>query len=314
MDKLDIQILRELTQAQSLLPAKPGLGLSYREIARKLDVSAGTVRNRISLMYSAGTIKGSSVYPNPRILDVQVGGYAIDIDSALSKSDVVEKLKLVDGMLFIQNFHGTLLGIAFVYEDEQSRMEKLDEFHRLAGARGGNFTRVLYPECTTSLTWPEWKLVQRLSERSFKTYGELAKEFEVSVRTLKRRIAKIISEKWILSVPTMDYKAIGGGLPADLIVSFTRPELRAEAETTIFSIAADYMIYAGVWEDFGMYSLVLPKVVAATELTDKVKQISGVKSLRMEFVDEHIDQTKAVLFYVEKQMKKIKPNDLVDSK
>jgi hypothetical protein len=37
MDKLDITIIREMSQAQTMLPAKVGLRSSYREMAKKLS-------------------------------------------------------------------------------------------------------------------------------------------------------------------------------------------------------------------------------------------------------------------------------------
>jgi DNA-binding Lrp family transcriptional regulator len=302
LDKLDIFILRELTQAQSLLPAKPGLRSSYREIARKLGVSPGTVRNRINNMYASGTLMGSSVYPNPRILGLKVGAYAVEVSSSLTKKDVIEKLKIVKGMLFIQNFHGRLLGIAFVYENEQSRQKKLALLNSVAGAESGTFSRVLYPECTVTLTGAEWKLISRLSKGGFGSYSELAADLEISVRTLKRELSRIVAGRAILSVPTMDYRSIGGSVPADLIVSFKTPDDRKEAENRIMKLVTDSMIYAGVWEDFGMYSLILPRVVAATDRTERINLIPGVGSARIEFVDEHIDLAKTMSSYVERKI------------
>ncbi len=300
MDKLDITILRELTQAQTVLPGRPGLISSYRELARKIGFSAGTVRNRINGMYSSGVLIGSSVYPNPNFLGLKAGAFAIESSPLLSKSDVVDGIRSVDGVYFIQNFHGTYLGIAFVYQDEESLASKLASFRKATGAEEGMFSRVFYPPCRDTLTVPEWKLIASLSRGHFQSYEKLARELNISVRTLKRRLSRITAVGAILSVPNMDYTAISGGVPADLIVSFADSKARSEIESRIIEVVKEYTIYAGVWESFGMYSMILPKVVTATLLANKVRRTPGVKMARVEIVDEHFDRSIAMADYAEK--------------
>ena len=300
LDKLDITILRELTQAQTVLPGRPGLSSSYREVARKIGFSAGTVRNRINSMYSSGVLIGSSVYPNPNFLGLKAGAFAIDSSPLVSKSDVVDGIRSIDGVYFIQNFHGAYIGIAFVYQDEESLSNKLASFRKATGAEDGMFTRVVYPPCRDTLTVPEWKLVASLTRGRFQNYDKLARELNISVRTLKRRLSRITAVGAILSVPNMDYTAISGGVPADLIVSFADLNTRSETERRIIEVVKDYTIYAGVWESFGMYSMILPKVVTATQIANKVRRAPGVKMARVEIVDEHFDTSIALADHAEK--------------
>ena len=312
MDSLDILILRELTQAQSVLPAKPGLQSSYRNIAKKLATSAGTVRNRIKNLHASGVLVGSSVYANPNLLGLKVGAYALDTSTSLPKRDVVGKLKLVDGVLFIQNFHGSLIGLAFAYENERNLQKELALFRIIAGAseeEDGVFSSVPYPPCTepSSLSNLDWMLISRLTVGGgFKSYAQLAREMRISVRTLKRRLSRLVMTRAILSVPTMDYRAISGSVPADLMVSFAATDKRAEVEKKILELVGNLMIYAGVWKTFGMYSMILPKVVTASDLVERVRQIRGVGHARIEFVDEHIDQTRTLGEYIERQIANMK--------
>jgi DNA-binding Lrp family transcriptional regulator len=84
-------------------------------MARKLHVSSGTIWNRIRSMYASGFLLGSSVYFNPSLLGLKGGAYAFDVPSLASKIQIIERLKLLDYVLFIHNFSGTLVGIFFVY-------------------------------------------------------------------------------------------------------------------------------------------------------------------------------------------------------
>jgi DNA-binding Lrp family transcriptional regulator len=301
MDELDVRILRELTQASTVLPARPGLRASYRNIARGLAVSPGTVRNRVNRMYSSGVLTGSSVYANPNLLGLDAGAYALEVSPQRPKREVVDRLRNLEGVFFIQNFRGSFVGIAFVYEGEAARAAKLAAINRIAGAETGAFSRVVYPPCGTTLSRSEWRLVSRLVRRGFRTYAVLARELGVSVRTLKRRISKLVTTRAILSTPTMDYRALTGCVPADLMVVFGSPDTRPEAEREVFRLVGGWMIYAGVWADFGLYSLLLPRVSTMTEIADRVPHIRGVSTSRIELVDEHIDRVDALQEYVDRQ-------------
>ena len=299
MDNLDIRILRELTQANSVVPARPLLGASYRNIARVTKVSPGTIRNRLRRMHDSGVLTGSSVYVNPNLLGLHVGAYALEASPRLRKPEVVDRLRALDGIFFIQNFRGHLLGTVFAYPNEASCRETISQIDRAAGAARGIFTRVSFPPCDLELSASEWRTISRLMRDGFPTYAALARDLGTSVRTVKRRVAKLARSHAILSVPTMDYRALTGCVPADLIVSFSSATDRAEAEREILAGVKDRMIYAGVWQDFGLYSLILPKVSAATQITDQVTRLPGVAMARMEFVEEHIDQVRALLKYVD---------------
>ncbi|HZW54964.1 MAG TPA: hypothetical protein VFF30_01605 [Nitrososphaerales archaeon] len=305
MDALDIRILRELTQAQSVLPARPGLGSPYREIAKRLRISAGTARNRIKNMYHSGVLTGTSAYANPRLLGLEVGAYALDVSNSLPKQDVIEKLKLIEGMLFIQNFHGSMIGLAFAYENQRNLQRKLALFKGIAGTADGVFSQVEYPTCTSAsaLSFLDWMLIARLTRGDgFRSYSQLAREMRISVRTLKRRLARLVTTRALLSVPTMDYRAITGSVPADVLVSFTSREQRVDAEKKILELLGEVMIYAGAWADFGLYSTILAKIVTATELVERIRKIHGVGLARVEFVYEHIDQARTLSEYVERRI------------
>jgi DNA-binding Lrp family transcriptional regulator len=300
-DELDVRILRELTQAGTVVPARPGFRASYRHVARTLGVSPGTVRNRIGRMYASGVITGVSVYANPNLLGLEAGAYAVEVPPGRRKQEVVQRLRKLEGMYFVQNFRGSLLGLAFVVPDEVGRRRLVDEVHRITGAKGGAFTRVIYPPCDLALSASEWRLVSRLMRGSFSTYSALGRELGISVRTVKRRTAKLVRHHAILSVPTLDYRAFSGCVPADLLVVFSSPAARSDAERKVLALVGDRMIFAGVWADFGLYSLILPKVSEATQLEEAASRIPGVGTARVEIVEEHIDQVEVLRPFVDRQ-------------
>ena len=298
MDKLDIVIIREMSQAQSVLPAKVGLRSSYREMAKKLGVSPGTIRNRVEKMYSSGIVSGSSVYLNPSLLGLKGGAYALDVSPGSSKNHVVDRLRSMDGILFIHNFRGSLIGIQFVYENERALKQRTDLFRAVADSGKGIFSRVVFPSCTVALSDPEWLLISHLLRQTFGSYSQLGRELKISARTVRRRLSRLLAARAILSVPTLNYRAILGAVPADLLVTF-QPSERTELEKRILQIVGGHMVYLGAGEDFAVYNLFLPNVTMAADLANSVSRLGGVTSARVELVDEHCDVTSRLWSYFE---------------
>ena len=299
LDSLDIRILRELTQAQTVFPARVGMQASYRTIARAVGASFGTVRNRIRTMSEEGVLRGSSTYPSPRLLGLRAASYAVEVGPPRTKAEVVEQLRGVDGMLFIQNFRGALLGLAFVAPEGAPPDRKLDEIDRIVGGPRGVLGTVAYPPCSVALTETDRALVRRLVTGSFESYRQLSAELRISVRTIKRRLSRLIDSNAILSVPTMDYRAISGNVPADLLVAYSGPVPRSAAARRILERVGEYLIYMGMWSDLELYSLILPRFSLANELADEIARVPGVVHARVELVDEHIDLTRNLRRFLE---------------
>ncbi|HEV2317472.1 MAG TPA: hypothetical protein VGV89_07865 [Thermoplasmata archaeon] len=290
MDRLDIRILRELFQGQTIWPARPGLLASYRQVARSLGASPGTVRNRIQRWIRSGFLQGHAVYVNPKLLGLLSGSYAIEVSPALRKRDVIEALGELDGVVFFENFRGNLLGLGVTYRDEASLAVLLDRVDQIARSERGVFSRVQHPPLAIVLTRPEWALISRLMSGDFQTYPQLARELRISVRTLKRRAARLARSGAVLSYPRIDYRALEGGVTAELLLSFASPDTRPSAERTVRERLDDWSIFAGVWEEFDIFRLILPNVTIASELAEEVGRIEGVRFARLEFVDGLIDR------------------------
>ncbi len=306
MDKLDIRIIRRLAQAQTVLPLRPGVGLSFRALARNLGVSEGTIRKRVHSMSASGLIKGTAVIPNPLLLGVAQGTYGFDVSSSVPKREVIERLKLVEGVFVIQNHLGSFVGVVFVYENDIELQTKLSLFRSLAQAEDGLFSRILFPPCETRLASVDWKIISRLVKGPFQTYKKLASELQLSVRTLSRELSRMVRIGAIFTFVIIDYKLIKGGITVDLLVLYTTPEDRYEAEKSVLLLVDEFLLYAGIWRDYGMYVMVLPNALAATKLSESVRQIKGVKAVRPELAEERIDQMEIFSNYVAKRIAIIK--------
>lgn len=290
LDRLDIHILRGLTQGQTVLPSRPGVSLSFRALARKLSVSEGTVRKRVESMSSSGLLKGATVILNPSLLRLTLGTYGFVVSLELVKKEVIEQLKLIEGMMIIQNHHSNFIGLLFFYEDEKELEKKLTLSRRVSGADAGFFSVMPFPSCNISLNEADWEVVSNLIKGRFRSYKQLAADLNISARSVNRKLSRLMASNAIFTVPLVDYTAMKDSVPTDLIVFYTSPEARLEAEARVLELIDDYMFYAGFWKEEGLYSLVLPNALSATELHEKVVRIPGVSMALEEFVDERIYQ------------------------
>jgi DNA-binding Lrp family transcriptional regulator len=301
MDKIDVAIIRELTQGGLVLPGKPGFAPSYREVSMKIGIPFTTVSSRINLMYKLGVLRGSFFYPNPNLFKLNTAAYTTHISEELDKADAFRKLKSFDAIISAHDFLGRMAWITFVFSDEQDLERKLSALKKIAGAEG-ILSRIPFPPCTDSFSKSEALLMLHLTTKGLESYAGLARNLETSTRTLVRRMSKIAKENMILSIPNVDYSAMEGSVPADLLFFFANEQARATGEPKILELVKDYVIFGALFDIVGMCSLILPNAVLLKEIEGKVKQIDGVMQSYIEIVVEHFHQPKILAECLEKEI------------
>lgn len=290
-DLLDVRILRQLVQRSTLLAGHPGLPSSYREIARTLKVNRGTVRNRVVRLYRSNVLTGSTTFPNPELLGLRVVAYAFDVGSSRPKPDVVRRLLQLDGVLYLHNHHGSGVGMVVARESGAALRDAVAQVDRVAEAIPWRIAEIVYPSVREVLSASDYALVERLARGGFRTYQELAVDTGVSVRTIKRKLARLITGHAMFTMPALNYPAIRGAVPADMQIAYASPAARAQCEPDVFQLLGDYSVFIGPWTTYSLYSMILPNVGRLTELTGRVRVLPGVDSVRSLFVEDHFDQS-----------------------
>lgn len=292
MDRLDIRILRELFQARTVWPARPGMVTSYRRVARDLGAPPGTVRNRIREMARSGFLRGITVYPNPFVLGRRSNSYAIEVAPTVDKAGAVTAILRLPSVVFLENFHSRLVGVGIADTGDEDLQRTTAAIDRIAHAPGGLLSRVEHPPAGGPLGPAEWALLARLARGGFPTYAQLAAELKVSTRTLKRRLARLSATNAIMTFPRLDQRALRGAVAAELLVQFTSRRARDEAEQRVRDHLDPWLTFAGVWEEFVIYRLLVPNIAVANEAATAVGRMDGVRVTRTDYVlefREHLD-------------------------
>jgi DNA-binding Lrp family transcriptional regulator len=285
MDKLDIKIIREIYQGPPISLFRQGPRESFRTMGRKLGVTDATIRERVERLTRSGLLKEGPLLLNPDLLGLNLGVLSIDIESSTPEKELVEKLSLIDGVVLVQTHVGSLVGIAFYYEDDKSLRRKVDLISKIAGARDAKFTRMPFPKCSVSLTTTDWRIISTI-RRNLKSHEEISKEMRLSSRTVRRRMAKMVESGAMFAFPSTNVAAIREAVMADLVVEYDSPKTRHKVDGMLLGILDPYYIVAWLWESYSVYTLILHSIPESREILETVRSVAGTRSARIELVEE----------------------------
>lgn len=219
MDELDVRILRELVQGQTIAPLDPNFRKSFGAIARTLSVDRDTVRNRIRRLHTTGFIRGWHTFVNPRLFGGGMLAIWFDVDPAV-KDDLVEKFRLLPGTMIIDRFYGTFLALVLRYYDEWSGRKHIDLVRELADVDRLSVMRVPLPECHTTVSRTDWAILRSLATNPRKHLTTIAKDVNLSSRTVRRKLERLTRGAVLFALPVLDPKAVQGGMIANLVVTY----------------------------------------------------------------------------------------------
>lgn len=289
LDTLDTKIIREFVQDRTAF-ATSDIRKSYSTVARHLRVDQVTVRKRIANMQRTGFLGKWNAITNPTLLGMRVAQLILDVQSPSQKIDLIEELKLLPGALVIVNFFGNSLYYAFLYSNEGDLQRQVELVQRMSKATNLVCTIPPIPECKSKLSKTDWAIITRLRKDAHVSYGSIASELGVSPRTVKRRVQRLIQERAFFMLTSFNPNALEGLIQADLLVLYDSPNAKAKIDADVFSLWNDYLARAEVGsKDSSFFNLLVKNVSQAQEVLNWVKEQPGVKSSRVDLVQDRLE-------------------------
>ena len=237
MDAKDIGILRCLGMqpwAEQRLRADERVPAA---IATRLGLRADLVRDRISRMEDAGVISGYEIYPNFRLLDMQQTTFHYRLAAETMKGEAIDRALRFDGVVGVYNYLGPQLCMDICYRTEQECRRRLEVLGDYIGNRDAiRWIERHPPEPARSLDQLDWRIIQCLRGDARRSLEDVSAELEVSLRTIRRRFAKLRDDGSTDIVPRINPAQIEGTLLAQLIVhmaSDTGISARAEVRQAL---------------------------------------------------------------------------------
>lgn len=204
LDQLDFLIFRSMgfrpysPQASGLIMLDPW------SIGRKLGVDGKTVKSRMRKMQKLGFIKYYQIYPNYRLLGVEAVAYLLEALEVTAKYEAIQKSSLMDGVLEIYNFIGNTFCVHFAYRDasdHEKRLSLLKELTKCSSYQ--RFFEWKMPAVNIALNSLDWSILKSLRYNAFKRPSAVAEELEISLKTVKRRLKRMIVNNAVMIAPVI---------------------------------------------------------------------------------------------------------------
>lgn len=214
MDAIDFQILKIMDR---------NCRISYSRIAELLDLPVRNVSSRIESLIKKNIIKCFSVQFNYNEL-----GFRHYIGSLEPPNDKIninffKELQSISEIYRIWELLDGSLTISFFCKNAKHLEEIINSILK-TGARlnGYTETRIHFPiEIPYSLT--DWRIIFFLLHNSRASKKEIAKALDISDKTVKRRINRMINIKLIQFIPVINFEAITGMITAVLSLETSGP-------------------------------------------------------------------------------------------
>jgi DNA-binding Lrp family transcriptional regulator len=303
LDRLDVKIIREFLQGEpslSIWPARATIKPALRLLAKKLGVAESTIRDRYGELSSF--LSDWTLMVNPGLAHARVSVLEFEVPVDIPKEEVLDELKLFDGMLLVLNYTGRYIACVFYHQGGKSVEKKIELIKRVSGCRETLYTDVPYPNCEIGLSKTDLRIIASRQADMRKSNLQVAKEIGVSGRTVKRRLAKLVEAGAVFPLACLNLGALRDVAYADLVVIYWNQDSRAKAEAEILSMVDDYLIFNGHFASLTEFNLMLPSVPMAKTVLDRVNHVGGVKTARIDFVEERLESYDILAEQVKREM------------
>lgn len=289
LDRLDLGMMKMLL-INNGVPPPDNLALkkSFRSIAKELGVDQGTIRKRMKKLQEQRVLKGWYLGMNPGITAQDVVYAWFTIEDELRKEDAIERLHSLSNLERTCNYLGSGLKMILLSDKGTATEKMLDQLAQLAGPRAilrhHAFLEVpaIHPGAT------DLAIIGSLRRDPWKPYSVVARELGLSARTVKRRVEKLSEGGEIYMIPIIDYRALQGIIPVDLIVDYVSNEMRPSVNQRIISRVKEQLMFSGRFGPTGYFSLMLPSVSQVEQITRWIKKQEGVREVQASILQDVI--------------------------
>lgn len=289
LDSLDVKILRMLMMGGGSFLGNE-VRRPYGTIAARIGITEDTVRNRIEKFRKEGFIKGWKLGMNPSLFGRQASFLLLDVRPPPSKEDVIRKIGLVEGVLFILSYFGNFLGVQITGESEQALRKKGELIAKISNSENLVSMKITFPKCEVRLTQTDWSLIQALRPNPRRSFGAVAKELGISARTVRRRTERMTKGGVLYTIPDIDTKAIRGVMMFSFSVYYSGTVPAQKVAGRILSQLDEHLVLFHIADnEHGWFGMALPNPTRANEIERWTRGLDGVEDTSMRLVDGFVN-------------------------
>jgi len=296
-DDLDIRIIRALASPHSF---QWDVRISYARVAAGLKVDEETVRSRLRRMNDVRFLRGWQLVLNPVLLGREAAIVELRVGDSESKPEVISRLKLLEGVMLIDDFYGKELAVLTLYENAATLERQVRLFASLCGGPTPVSWKLGFPPCELTPTRTDWRIMQALRRDGRGRLSDVARSLRLSTRTVKRRMIRLVDGNAFYLDPLLDLGRVGG----------VRCRFWVTSEAS-WKQAVDKTILSGlqriIWthtapQEYSLFVAHLSNVSEVQERLLWMKQLGGVREVRSTIEVEQIHVQEWVGGEIEKRL------------
>ncbi|HVL47109.1 MAG TPA: AsnC family transcriptional regulator [Candidatus Thermoplasmatota archaeon] len=280
MDALDMRLLRAMGTTPFAYGARSLDAIKPARLAERVGTTRQTVEARLARLSELGVLQGYQVWPNLRHLGLTWEIHHWKVPDPARKASAYGSLPLADGIVAVFSFLGPDLCVAIQSRNPEDRARTLA---RVTEAVGGGRPATLWaremPPVREPLTTLDWRILAALRHDARRPLEGVAREAGVSVRTVKRRVARMTAERAFDVTANVALERSPYPIPFAFLFHFTPEGGRATA-AALLDLFDDRTIAAWVpWSaslghyDMSLYARTPGEV---EEMRDRALKVPGV--------------------------------------
>jgi len=283
-DQLDRSIVRELISPGSI---RWDVREPYSRIAKRLAVDEETVRRRLARLRKAGVIGSYVLFLNPRILDRKNALFFLELKDYDSITQVIPKLKLMDGIISFTCVHEVGLLVSCFYQSETALSRQIALIESICGTKTAMIWTAPYPQFSGVLTKTDWIILQALRKGPRRKLSDLASDLGISSRTINRRLKRLNDGSVMLLFLEFDLSKVEG--VRYLLITHCRDRKKKREADEIMLSRLPNLIYSETWAwNYSLFVFACENILEAESVSDWVGKINGMSNMKLGIIKNRI--------------------------
>ena len=232
-------------------------------------------------------ISGWRLVVNPHLIGQELQGLQIDVNDLGRKKEVIDQLKLIEGVLLIFDFHGRGIRIVFYYSGSQALERKIKLIVSICGFRDDVprwFTKL--PEPEMKMRSIDWQILRIIMKNPRMDVLPVARKLGVSARTVSRRLRLMTEGHVAYLIPIREVKKSRGVLSCFLVTCQDDRRAMIEKEIRTRGYDVDFL-YTSIRNHL-LISLLIDNLASAEDLLLSIRKMEGVEEVRLDIMKEFI--------------------------
>ena len=197
------------------------------------------------------------------------------------------KIRRLDGVHSIVDFRGKELAVLMYYENSDSLEKKVKQIEAICQSQRLALWNSPFPRPDLHMKKLDWKIANTMREDSWRDLDDVAKQLGLSTRTVQRSLSALKEGKAIFVHRPPNADSVTG-LMCNFLVYFSDAEKKRAGDYVVHSTFHRIGASDTSPAEFSIFGISCQNFTEADKVTEKLRAIDGVRSVKMRIIKEII--------------------------